>query len=105
MVLTTITFILKCFNLLQNDLAASKESTEKKEAECQQVSSRLEEQVKAETELQQEIDTLKAELTRLREAEDILQSKVASRDRKLNHLEEKITELQESRSKRSDSVS
>lgn len=91
--------------MLQNDLAASKESTEKKEAECQQVSSRLEEQVKAETELQQEIDTLKAELTRLREAEDILQSKVASRDRKLNHLEDKITELQESRSKRSDSVS
>ncbi len=50
------------------------------------------------------MDELRAGLSRLGSAEESLQSKLSGRDRKVAHLEDRLAELQESRSKRMDVV-
>ena len=71
----------------------------RKEAEFGELSTTLEKKTEEEVEVQHEVSALKSELTQLKEVEDVLQGRVASRERKLSHLEEKLVEIQELRSK------
>lgn len=48
---------------------------------------------------------MKEELERLRCSEDTMQTRVAGKDKRIAHLEEKISELKESKQKRVEAVS
>ena len=65
----------------------------------------IEDKERSELELKVELDVLKEELERLRCSEDTLQTRVAGKDKRIAHLEEKVSELKEGRAKRSDAVS
>ena len=82
-----------------------KSSLEDRQSEVEEIRDQMEERVGLEGELRMELESLRAEVSRLGGAEEALQSKLSSRDRKISHLEEKVTDLQESRIRRMDTVS
>ena len=88
--------------LSQEELSAVKETYELK---VDELSNQLQEQIKAENGLRVEFESLQTEVTRLTETEDVLQGKVANRERKISHLEDKMADLQDSRSKKVRGVS
>lgn len=98
-------FDVTLYFLWQAELATSKETIDSKDLEREEVSCQLEKKVEAATLLQLEVEALAAEVTRLKDVEDALQGKVANRERKLSHLEDKMADLQEIRGKRLDIVS
>ena len=65
----------------------------------------MEDKERSELELKVELDVLKEELERLRCSEDTMQTRVAGKDKRIAHLEEKISELKESKQKRAEAVS
>ena len=52
-----------------------------------------------------ELDILKEELERLRCSEETMQTRVAGKDKRIAHLEEKLSELKESKQRRAEAVS
>ena len=86
-------------------MTSVRENIKKKEEEYEEVSSQLEKKEKVESDLQKDVDSLKTEVKRLTEVEETLLGRIASRERKISHLEDKMAEVQDSRSKRVDSVS
>ncbi len=79
------------------------ESEKKERAD---ISNQLREKEQAEADLQDTLESLRTDITRLKDAEEVLQAKLASRDKKIGHLEDKMADLHETRNnKRSDSVS
>ena len=91
--------------LPQADLVSARENMERRDSEYEEVSSQLARKSETEEKLQQELENLQGDLARLREAEEMLQRSVASKERKVSHLEERLADMQDSRNKRSDSVS
>ena len=65
----------------------------------------IEEKEREELELRVELDIVKQELERLRCSEDTLLTRVAGKDKKIAHLEDKIVDLKENRQRKSEIVS
>lgn len=64
----------------------------------------LEEREGQEEELRVELQGLRDEVTRLKSAEEALQSRLVSRDRKITHLEDKLTDFTETRHRKMEAV-
>lgn len=67
-----------------------KASVEGKEREMVEMRRKRVESESRESDFQEEVTKIQAELTRAIESGEILQAKVFSRDRKIAHLEEKL---------------
>ena len=89
----------------QSELLSLRGSLEEQQHVAESAQAQIEEKERSELELKVEIDALKEELDRLRSLEETLLSRVAGKDKKITHLEEKIGDLKEVRTKRADVVS
>ena len=81
-----------------------KDSLERHQSNLEETNLRLEEHKNIELELTVEVDALKADLAKVGLTEDALQSKLVSKERKIGHLEEKVADLQDSRTRKIEAV-
>lgn len=88
----------------QSDLVSCRGLVEAHRQDVEELKDQLEKGVEQEAELQEELASLKTEVTKLGSAEDTLQSKLSGRDRRIAHLEEKMADMQEARVRRLDAV-
>lgn len=102
-----IAFTTLCFVFWrpQNELLSFRGSLEEQQHIAESAQAEIEDKERSELELKVELDIMKEELERLRCSEDTLQTRVAGKDKKIAHLEEKIIDLKESKQKRADAVS
>lgn len=75
---------------MQGEINLMKASVEGKEREMVEMRKKRTDLESRESELHDEVTKIAAELTRAVEAEESLQAKIFSRDRKITHLEEKL---------------
>ena len=88
----------------QSDLVSCRGLVEAHRQDVEELKDQLEKGVEQEAELQEELASLRTEVTKLGSAEDTLQSKLSGRDRRIAHLEEKMADMQEARVRRLDAV-
>jgi len=89
---------------LESDLVSCRGLVEAHRQDVEELKDQLEKGVEQEAELQEELASLRTEVTKLGSAEDTLQSKLSGRDRRIAHLEEKMADMQEARVRRLDAV-
>jgi len=88
----------------QSDLVSCRGLVEAHRQDVEELKDQLEKGVEQEAELQEELASLRTEVTKLGSSEDTLQSKLSGRDRRIAHLEEKMADMQEARVRRLDAV-
>ena len=93
------------YTLTQGELTSCKDDLEEHLREVETSKTQFSIREQAELDLRAEIDTLKSELSRLATSEESFQTKLATKERKIEFLEEKIGELQVGRSQKLDAVS
>ena len=89
----------------QTELLSYRGNIEEQQQIVESAQAQIEEKERDELELRVELDVVKAEVERLRCSEETLQTRVAGKDKKIAHLEDKVVDLKESRQRRSEIVS
>lgn len=92
------------FPLTQADLANCHGILEERQSEAHGLRQQVGQQLEQEQKTRAELDSLRAELGKLTSSEETLQSKLATRERKIGHLEDRLADALESKSRRSEQV-
>ena len=86
---------------MQGELTAIRSSLEEQQNDMELMRDQMEERAGQEAEFEE----LRAEVARLISAEEALQARLSGRDRKIVHLEEKLTDMADTRQRRMEAVS